>query len=142
MYIAAVIYHVVIFTLHTSIQILYFKFLLYLATLITFCDILTLVIELLTFCEADLHLCKTTLEIDTQRNKRIALLCNLSDQLVDLCKVQQQFELTKRILIENVPFLLWADVHTVNDHFSVFDADKRFLNAAFPHAQRLYLCAM
>ena len=93
------IYHVVIFTLHTSIQILYFKFLLYLATLITFCDILTLVIELLTFCEADLHLCKTTLEIDTQRNKRIALLCNLSDQLVDLCTVQQQFARTKRILI-------------------------------------------
>ena len=109
MYIAAVIYHVVIFTLHTSIQILYFKFLLYLATLITLCDILTLVIELLTFCEADLHLCKTALEIDTQRNKRIALLCNLSDQLVDLCTVQQQFPRTKRIFIENVPFLIWAD---------------------------------
>ena len=54
--------------------------------------------------------------------------------------MKQQFSHSERIFIEYISFLVWTDVHSVNEYFSVFDPDKCFLDTAFSHTERFYLC--
>ena len=56
--------------------------------------------------------------------------------------MHQQFFYTHRIFIKNISLFIWADVHTINKHFAVFNTDKGFFYAAFSHSQGFNLCSV
>ena len=56
--------------------------------------------------------------------------------------MHQQFFHTQRIFIKDISFFIRGNMHPINKDFPIFNAYKCFLNAAFTHAQRLYLRSM
>ena len=115
-------------------QIPYFKVSLSLPLLILLGYVLTLIIQLLSFCQGDLNLHETSLEIDFHRNDGVTLLSNLAQHLLDFLLVHQKLAWTKRILVKDIPLLIRADMHTIQDHLSILNMDERFLDTAFAHA--------
>ena len=107
------------------------------ALCVTFCHILALVMELLTFTQADLHLDVGTLEIKGQRDQRIALLFHQTKQPQDLFFVHQQSAHTQRILIEDVTLLIRADMHLLDQQLTVFDVAPGILQVGAMSAQSL-----
>lgn len=72
----------------------------------------------------------------------ITFLGNLSQKLRNLAFMQQKLSCTKRVFVENVAFLIRRYMHMLNINLSMICMNKRFLNAALAHAERLYLCTV
>jgi hypothetical protein len=70
-----------------------------LASGVSRCLGLPLVVRLLAACEGDLDLCLAVLEIQRQRDQRQAALLRLADQSRDLTSVQQQLARPTRLVI-------------------------------------------
>lgn len=66
------------------------------------------------------------------------LFLDLAQQLVDLVLVQQQLFHTKGVFVKNIPLLIRTYMHSVDEYFSVFNADERLLDTAFSHTHGLY----
>ena len=56
--------------------------------------------------------------------------------------MHQKFLRSQWIFVEDIALFIGTDMHSVYDHFALFNADKCFFDTAFSHAQRLYLCAV
>ena len=100
---------------------------------ILFGRIRPLVVKLFTTGQPHLYLYQASLKIHGKRNQGIALLRHFARQLVDLRTVHQKLPDPQGILVENVAFLIGIDVHPVDVHLSLVDADKGLLDAAFSH---------
>lgn len=92
--------------------------------LVFFCNILSLIKQFFTFCQTDFYLYQAVAEVNLQRYQSIALLCNLPFQFADFIFVKQQLLYSQRVFIENISFLIWADVHSIDKHFFMFNPDK------------------
>src|SRR5437868_4026576 len=64
---------------------------------------LALVVQLLAAGDADLHLGAPLLEVQPQRDERVALLGSLAGELGDLALVQEQLARPLRLVVEAVP---------------------------------------
>ena len=86
-----------------------------------FLEALALVIELLALSEPYLQLDLSVLEIDGKGDKGESLLCCLSEQPVDLPFMHQELSYPKRILVEDIAFLIRGYVHLMYEHLSIRD---------------------
>ena len=102
-------------------------------------DILALVIELFAPCQADLDLDPSVFEVDLQGHQGIALGLDLAGQLEDLSLVQEQAAFAQGLTVEDIALFIGADVHALNESFSVINGYISFFDAAFAHTDRLDL---
>ena len=98
-----------------------------------------LVVELLAFAQAQLHLDAAVLEVQRQGNERHAVLHHAGVELEDLPLVHQQTPGPHRILIKNVPVLVGADVHAPYEKLPVLDGAEAVLQIDLPGADGLDL---
>ena len=106
--------------------------------LVFFGNVLTLIVKLLSFGQSNLHFYKTSFEVYFHWNNRVSFLRDLTDHLLNLFLVHQKLARPERIFVENISLLIWADMHTIEDHLPIFNMDKGFLDAALAHAHGLY----
>ena len=110
-----------------------------LSSLVLLGDVFPLVVELFTTGEADLHFHQAAFEIDFQWHQGEAFFFDFSHQFVDLIAVHEKFFHAQRVFVEDVSFLIGADMHAVNEDFAVFNPDEGFLDAAFSHTKGFHL---
>ena len=115
------------------------EFKLRLSSLVLLGDVFPLVVELFTTGEADLHFHQAAFEIDFQRHQGEAFFFDFSHQFVDLIAVHEKFFHAQRVFVEDVSFLIGADMHAVDEDFAVFNPDEGFLDAAFSHTKGFHL---
>src|SRR5512139_528448 len=63
---------------------------------------LSLVKELLSFCQTQFHLCLSIGEVETKGNERKSLLLNLADEPPDLLLMEKKFSRPQRIVIKSI----------------------------------------
>lgn len=81
----------------------------------------TFVIELFALAQADFDFDAGIFEIHAQRDDRIAVLLGFAEQGEDFLFMQQQPPDAHGIFIENVPLLVWADMHAADENFAVLE---------------------
>ncbi len=101
----------------------------------------TLVVFSLAAAKTKLQLHPAVLEVNLQRNERIPLTGNKTVQLADFVLVQQQLLGAHRILVENVPLIIGADVHALDPDFAIADLCPGFLQVYAPLPNTLDLSA-
>ena len=104
-------------------------------------EVVTLVVELLATCEANLYFDPAVLEIDLKGHQGVALGLDLAGQLHDLALVQEQAPLSEWLAVENIAFLVGADIHSLYESFAVINGDIGLLDAALALADGLHLCS-
>lgn len=83
-----------------------------------------LVIELFTFCQTDFYLHTGILEIEGQRDQRIAVLLDPAVQPHNFPFVHQQPPVPPRLSVKDVPFFVGGNVHAVDEKLSVLYLTK------------------
>ena len=104
------------------------------------CNGVSLVIELFALRQSNVHLHIAAVEVYLQGNNRIPCRTHLMVPLANLRLMQQKPSGAKRVFIKDIPLLVWADVHVVDESLSILNLDVAFLQAALTHAQTFYLC--
>ena len=85
------------------------------------CGVLPLVIQLFALAEGDLDLHAGILQIDGNRNNRVAVELDLLEQAHDLALMHQQAARAHRVFVEDVALLIGADVHLTQPELTVLD---------------------
>ena len=80
--------------------------------------------QLLAFAKPDLQLDERVLEVDFERNERVAFLLHLSAQLVDLAAVEQQLASSARIDVVVTAHFVRRNMRADHVHFAVFYYDE------------------
>jgi len=78
---------------------------------------------------------RVKVEVGVARGKK------LYDKRDDIAKKDQRRE-AERIFVKNISLFIRADMHAVNEHLSIFNPDKGFLNTALSHTQGFYFRSM
>ena len=101
-----------------------------------------LVVQMLAHAYAQLHLHPAVLQVQLQRDQRIALALHHLQELSDLGLVQQQLFGPHGIGVEDVALLVGADVHALHKHFAVLDPGVALLQVHTSLADGFYFRAV
>lgn len=103
---------------------------------VAFGNAVALVVLRLTAAQAELQLHPPVLEVDFQRDERVALPRHKPFQLADLALVHQKTLGTHGIAVEDVALLIGTDVHAFDPDLAMADDRPAFLeiHATLPHA--------
>src|SRR5690606_1271074 len=108
---------------------------------LAFCDIRSLVVELLSSRQSNLHLYIPVLEVELQRHDRIAfLLCRITPFL-DLPTMHEQLAGPDRVVIHLIAVRVRRDVAIEHDHLSVLNGTVSILQVRLSVSQGLHLSA-
>ncbi len=107
-----------------------------------FLDGLALVKCLLAFCQADHDLGLAADKVYLERNKGIAFLGDLADELADLFFMKQEFACPERLVVHNVAVGIGADAGVEQKHLAVLDNGVTVRQVREAQSQRLYLRAL
>ena len=77
-------------------------------------------IVFLTSCKAYFNLDKTALEVHLNRYQGVACSLYLAHKLIYLSPVHKELPGSKGILVEYIPLLIRADMHTYDDNLTIF----------------------
>lgn len=112
-----------------------------LTLLLLFGKIGTFIVQLLTAAEAYLHLYKRFSEVNSEGNQSVALLLELSHQLVYLILMHEKLSVTESILVEDIALLIGIYMHSENIDLAVSDAAVGLFDGALAHTKGLDLSA-
>ena len=112
------------------LQISYLKIPLGFAFHIFFGDILTLIVEFLTFGKSYLNLHETSLKINLERHYGVTFLGDLTRKLPYLISMQKKLSRTERIPVEDIALLIRTYVHADDTDLVILYLDIRFLDTA------------
>jgi len=102
-------------------------------------QVFPLVIHLLAFSEPDLNLDQAVLEVQAQRNRRVALLPDASIQLVDLLAMQQQLAVTVWLMVLAVAEVIGRDRKIMQKGLAIANQHKGFVQASLAGPQGFHL---
>ena len=112
-------------------------------TLGRFClQILALIIVMLAAGQRELQLRAAMLEVDLERHEGEALLACLAEQLDDLRLVHQELARAQRIVIEDIPLLIRADMHMLDENLAILDDSIAVLEIGLAGPQGFDLCPL
>ena len=102
------------------------------------CKICALVIKLLTTAETNLYLHKRFTEVNPERNESVALLLELSENLVYLVLMHEKLTVSEGVLVEDITLLIRIDMHALDEDLAVSYAAVSLLDGALAQSQGLY----
>ena len=82
-------------------------------------EVLPLVIVVLAGGESDLDLGTAVLEVDFERDERIAALARLAKELDDFCFVHEEPTATARVVVKDISLLEGADMGVLEKNLAV-----------------------
>lgn len=97
------------------------------------------VVGLASLGKAKLDLGKAALEVEAQRNERVAPLLDLGGQPNELAMVKKETTVSVGIDVVDRTFFVQGDVNTLEDRFSVVNGGVSVLKRALPIAETLHL---
>lgn len=97
------------------------------------------VVGLASLGKAQLDLGKAALEVEAQRNERVAPLLDLGGQPNELAMVKKEATVSVGINVVDGAFLIRGDVNTLEDCFFVVNGGVSLLKRALPVAETLHL---
>src|SRR5208282_1891906 len=100
-----------------------------------------LVVRVLAFGEPKLNLGASVLEVNFQRDDRVALLAHAAPQAIDLAPMHQQFSRASFLVAELARRRVSADVHALEKRLAVLDARVTVAQICAMRPQRLDLGA-
>ena len=106
-----------------------------------FCHILALIVELLALAKTDLKLNAAVLEIQADRNQRVARLLYDAEKAVDFLFVHKEPAHAHRVAVKDISLLVWRDVHSVDEDLALDNGTPAVLKVHSALTDRLYLGA-
>ena len=97
------------------------EYFFYITLGIPFGHVFPLIVKLFAFAQTNLNLDIGALKIKRKRDQRIPLLFHKTKKAQDLAFMHQQAPHTHRILVEDISFLIRADMHLLDQQFTVFN---------------------